>query len=89
MVKGTTRQVVVVKVSDTDMFEQAIFLLKEESLEKHGITEAQLLEEARKLSERPLEKKGHRRGVHGLPPLAWSGIGAGLTGLAWLLFTVI
>lgn len=85
MVKGTTRQVMVVKTPDTGLFEQAIFLLKEDSLEKQGITERQILEEARRLSESGPEGDRRYRGVHRLPPLVWSGIGASLTGLVWLL----
>ncbi|MBP3412894.1 MAG: translation initiation factor 2 [Oscillospiraceae bacterium] len=86
MVKGTTRQVIVVKATDTRLFEQAIFLLKEDALEKHGVTERQLLEEAKRLSENCTQSKPSAfRGVHRLPPLAWSGLGAALTGAAWLL----
>ena len=47
MVKGTTRQVLVVRPQESDLFEQAIFLLREEALEQHGVTEQALLEEAR------------------------------------------
>lgn len=47
MVKGTTRQVIVVRPQESDLFEQAIFLLREEALEQHGVTEQALLEEAR------------------------------------------
>ena len=48
MVKGTTRQVLVVRPQESDLFEQAIFLLREEALEQHGVTEQALLEEARR-----------------------------------------
>ena len=34
MVKGVTRQVVVVKSPDPKLFEQAIFLLREEALDQ-------------------------------------------------------
>ena len=44
MVKGTTRQVLVVRPQESDLFEQAIFLLREEALEQHGVTEQALLE---------------------------------------------
>ena len=47
MVKGTTRQVLVVRPQESDLFEQAIFLLREEAREQHGVTEQALLEEAR------------------------------------------
>ena len=88
MVKGTTRQVMVVKTGDTELFEQAIFLLKEEALEKQGISEGQLLEEAKRLSQVPLKKRVKHKSVHTLPPLVWSGIGAALTAIVWLI-TVI
>ena len=38
MVKGNTRQVIVVKSPDPKLFEQAIFLLREDALEKQGLT---------------------------------------------------
>lgn len=88
MVKGNTRQVIVVKPTDTKLFEQAIFLMKEDALEKHGVTERQFLEEARRLCESCTEKpkKTLRTGrLHPLPPFVWSGIGAAITGFAWLL----
>ena len=53
MVKGTTRQVIVVRPQESDLFEQAIFLLREEALEQHGVTEQALLEEARRLAAAP------------------------------------
>lgn len=88
MVKGITRQVMVVKTPDTGLFEQAIFLLREDSLEKKGITERQILEEAKRLSESGMEGPKGPCGVHRLPPLAWSGIGAGFTALLWLITAV-
>ena len=36
MVKGTTRKVLVVRPQESDLFEQAIFLLREEALEHLG-----------------------------------------------------
>ena len=43
MVKGNTRQVIVVKSPDPKLFDQAIFLLKEDALEKDGVGERELL----------------------------------------------
>ena len=53
MVKGTTRQVLVLRPQESDLFEQAIFLLREEALEQHGVTEQALLEEALRLAAAP------------------------------------
>ena len=83
MIKGSNRQVIVVKSPEPRLFEEAIFLLREDALERHGVTEGELLEQARRLAEgfsgRRITKKVR------LPPLAWSGIGAAVTGLAWIL----
>lgn len=61
MVKGTTRKVLVVRPQESDLFEQAIFLLREEALEQHGVTEQALLEEARRLAAAPPSARPHRR----------------------------
>ena len=42
MVKGTTRQVLVVRPQESDLFEQAIFLLREEALEQPDFTTMQI-----------------------------------------------
>lgn len=47
VVKGTARRVIVVKSPDPDVFEEAIFLVKEEYMRSRGVTQAQLLSEAR------------------------------------------
>ena len=38
MVRGNTRQVIVVKSPDGKLFEQAFFLLREDALEHSGVT---------------------------------------------------
>ena len=82
MVKGNTRQVIVVRSPDTKLFEQAIFLLREDALEKRGVGERELLEEARRVADGYIRvPKGRRR----LPPLCWSVIGAAPVALVWLL----
>ena len=82
MVKGNTRQVVVVKASDGKLFEQAIFLLREDALEKSGVGERELLEQARRAADSYLTD-GSRKRVRRLPPLAWMLIGAAPVLLAW------
>ena len=46
MVKGISRQVIVVHSPEPKLFEQAIFILKEDAPE-HGITDEALLREAK------------------------------------------
>ena len=85
MVKGTTRQVLVVRPQESDLFEQAIFLLREEALEQHGVTEQALLEEARRLAAAPPSARQHRR----IPALLYAAMGAASVGLAWLSCVLI
>ena len=49
MVKGISRQVIVVKGAEQALFEQAIFILKDRAVGKRGVTDAQLLREADRL----------------------------------------
>lgn len=77
MVKGITKQVIVVHSPDPKMFEQAIFILKEDAVGE-GITDEILLKEAQKaIRQAPIPKI-----MSG--PL-WACAGAGVTGLVWLL----
>lgn len=87
MVKGTARQVVVVKSPDQKLFEQAIFLLREDALE-HGVGERELLEEARRVADRCLQHAPvKKRRVP--PPLFWTGLGAALVGIVWSLTVIL
>ncbi len=85
MVKGVSRQVIVVHAPEPELFEQAIFILKDEAVEKGGVTDEVLLEEARKLINTPARK---RRPFYLSGP-AWACGGALLTGLVWLLTVLI
>ena len=75
MVKGISRQVILVNSPETDIFEQAIFILKENA---EGVTDELLLKEASKIMNSPTK----RRLFYG--PI-WACAGAVMTGLVWLL----
>ena len=49
MVKGISRQVIVMQSPDPKLFEQAIFILKEDAIGQDGVTEEALLKEANRL----------------------------------------
>jgi len=76
VVKGISRQVILVRSPDQKLFEQAIFILHEGNSE---ISEESLLKEADRLLVGKLPPKRYFYG-----PL-WAGVGALLTGVAWLL----
>ena len=46
MVKGTSRRVIVVDSPDTDLFEQAIFIVRNDAMHRGGVTSQQLVDEA-------------------------------------------
>lgn len=81
MVKGISRQVIVVQGAEPKMFEQAIFILKDNAVGE-GITDEALLKEAQEAI-RGYDKPARRRFY--LYGAVWASGGALLTGLVWLL----
>ena len=81
MVKGISRQVIVVQAPEPRLFDQAIFILKENMGE--GITDEALLKEARQIIHGS-DSAGRKRHIY-LYAAFWAAAGALLTGLAWLL----
>ena len=82
MVKGISRQVIVVQNPDKQLFEQAIFILRDDA-PMEGITDEMLLKEAKLAVASPLRKK-----LMGLGP-AWACGGAACTALIWLLTALL
>ncbi len=80
MVKGVSKQVIVVQSPDPKLFEQAIFILKEDV---KGVTDEELLKEA-KLAAQGKRQEGKKRKLYLYGPV-WACGGAVVTGLAWLL----
>lgn len=81
MVKGITKQVIVVHSPEPKLFEQAIFILKEDAVGE-GITDEMLLKEAKKaIHQRETPKF--------LSGPVWACAGAGVTGLVWLLTVLL
>lgn len=82
MVKGVSRQVILVQSPDRKLFEQAIFILRDDAPQQ-GITEEMLLREARQAI------RGGRRQPAVAPGPVWACGGALVTGLVWLLTAVL
>ena len=80
MVKGISRQMILVQSPDPKLFEQAIFILKEDAAE---ITDEQLLKEADRIIRSSGSTGYSRRFLHFGP--AWAALGAALTGAVWLI----
>ena len=86
MVKGISRQVIVVQSPEPKLFDQAIFILNENAVGE-GVTEELLLKEARQAI-RGYNKTGKKRHFY-LYGAVWASAGAILTGMIWLLTAVL
>ncbi len=85
MVKGISRQVIVVHSPDPRLFEQAIFILKDEAV-REGITDEALMKEAEQAIHGG--KKDRKRHVY-LYGAVWACGGALVTGLIWLVTVLL
>ena len=88
MVKGITRQVILVKSPDPKLFEEAIFIVKEEALSREGVSADQVIRQARQAADGYL--KGNRawnRRLKGFPVglsgPGWGAAGAALASAIW------
>ena len=86
MVKGISRQVIVVHAPDPKLFEQAIFILKDDVGE--GITDEALWKEARRAIRGSEDRPGKKRHFY-LYGAVWASGGALITGLIWLLTVLL
>ena len=87
MVKGITRQVILVKSPDPKLFEEAIFIVKEEALAREGVSADQVIRQARQAADGYLKsgrtwnrQLGRHRWVSA--PL-WTAAGAAAASAVW------
>ncbi len=84
MVKGISRQVIVVHSPDPKLFEQAIFILKDDA---KGVSDEMLLKEAGKAIRGSSGGRKKSKLYHSGP--VWAGVGAMATGLVWLISSIL
>lgn len=85
MVKGISKQVIVVNSPDKKMFEQAIFILSDEAMKQNGVSNDALLREAKSLLHKPAKRQKNT-------PMLGAGfalLGAFLTGVVWLVTAIL
>ena len=84
MVKGITRQVILVKSPDPRLVEEAIFIVKEEALAREGVSADRILREARQAADGYLKQgKAWNRRLERIPAPAWGALGAALSSMVW------
>lgn len=90
MVKGTSRRVIVVDSPDPKLFEQAIFIVKNDAFSREGVTSQQVLGEACRIAQ------GYAARQSGPPPRwkriplwAWLAAGAAAAALIAVVLAVL
>ena len=84
MVKGITRQVILVKSPDPRLFEEAIFIVKEEALAREGVSAERVLKEARQAADGYVKQgRAWRERLSLVPRLAWGAAGAAAASAGW------
>ena len=84
MVKGVNRRVIVVKAPDRRLFEQAIFLLREDAVNADGVTADQVVAEAQRVADGYLRRNtGLGRKLSRVRGPVFMALGAGLASLVW------
>jgi hypothetical protein len=61
MVKGISRRVIVVRIPDQQLFEQAIFLMKEDAMDQQGVTAEEVVAQAKEAANSYLRQHSPRQ----------------------------
>lgn len=85
MVKGISKQVIVVNSPDKELFEQAIFILSDEAMKGNGISNEMLLREANRL----IRDTGGKNGKNYAHSIMLAFGGALLMGIIWFLTSIL
>jgi len=83
LVKGISRRVIVIKSPDPHIFDEAIFIVKEDTFHK-GVTNEDILREAQTAANNYLKEHTHTNLFSKIPPFAFALIGAFVTAAIWI-----
>ena len=84
MVKGITRRVIVIKSPDKKLFDEAIFIVREDALRGSGVTSDEIIKEAQSVAD-SFVRTNLARGFPKIPAPVFTILGAAATALVWLL----
>lgn len=87
MVKGISKRIIVVQSPDPKIFEQAIFIVREDFAGQTGVGEKELLRQARQAANGYLRSTGNFSGkvIPALRGMLYAVAGAAATALAWVM----
>lgn len=84
MVKGISKRVIVVKSPDPRLFEQAIFIMREDAFRQPGVSADQILKEAQQVASGYARRNTPLRKVFGrIPAPVYAAAGALAATAAW------
>jgi len=91
MVKGLSKRVVVVKSPDPRIFEEAIFIVREDFLNSGGVDSDDLIKEAQRVANYYAKNQvsQDRKFLSKLPAPIFAAAGAAATGIAWLAMHLV
>jgi hypothetical protein len=84
VVKGVSRRVIVIKSPDQHLFDEAIFIVRDDAL-RSGVTGDDIVRQAQEVADRYVRYHLKKRFLPRLPGPAFAILGAAFTGLIWLL----
>lgn len=89
LVRGTSRRVVVVRSPDPKIFEEAIFIIREDLFHRGASAESVLAEARRAAGSYLHAATPSRRGRRRMAKALYAGLGGLAAGLAWLAFRLV
>lgn len=88
LVKGVSRRVIVIKSPDKHVFEEAIFIVKEEALRK-GVTRDELVREAQEVANEYLSSNRNKKRRRKIPGVVYALLGAIAFGIVYCIMQLI
>ena len=88
MVKGISRRVIVIKSPDRRLFDEAIFIVREDALQGPGVTGDEIIKEAQKVAD-SFVRTNLQRGFPKIPAPVYAALGAVGAAGVWLLAGLI
>lgn len=84
MVKGISRRVIVIKSPDPELFDEAIFLVREDAL-KSGKTQSDILKQAQRAANEYIRSTVTEKPKKSPKPWLFAAAGSLLTALIWAI----
>lgn len=89
MVKGISRRVIVVDSPDPRVFDQAIFILRNDVLGQEGVSSRQLVDQAVRVAKSYTRSQGLPPPKRRITPLVAALLGSAIIGLLWLAVALL